>query len=101
MLTKLRDDGFYTPMTDPEFEDFKRQNPQLAAYFEINEDESDVQSLSQLQVPEVPESAPIMDQWEKAASRMLMTLTRNQKAYIFANPVNYVELNILDYPTIV
>ena len=46
MLTKLRDDGFYTPMTDPEFEDFKRQNPQLAAYFETNEDESDVQPIS-------------------------------------------------------
>ena len=32
---------------------------------------------------------------------MLMTLTRNQKAYIFANPVNYKELNIPDYPQIV
>ena len=42
MLTKLRDDGFYTPMTDLEFLDFKRQNPQLAAYFETNDDESDV-----------------------------------------------------------
>jgi len=52
-------------------------------------------------VPEVPESAPIFDQWEKAATRMLTMLKRNQKAYIFANPVNYIELNIPDYPLMV
>jgi len=32
---------------------------------------------------------------------MLTTLGRNQKAYIFANPVKWEELNILDYPKIV
>ena len=49
----------------------------------------------------MPESAPIFDQWERAAQRMLMLLQRNQKAYIFANPVNYQELGILDYPLMV
>lgn len=52
-------------------------------------------------MPEVPESAPIFDQWEKAAQRMLTTLQRDQRAYIFANPVDYVALKILDYPTLV
>ena len=32
---------------------------------------------------------------------MLITLGRIQKAYIFANPVNFVELKIPDYPQIV
>ena len=32
---------------------------------------------------------------------MLTMLQRNQKAYIFANPVDYVELNIPDYPVMV
>ena len=49
----------------------------------------------------MPESAPIFDQWEKAAQRLLTTLQRNQKAYIFAHPVNYEELRIPDYPNIV
>lgn len=57
--------------------------------------------MDDLQVPEVPESAPIYDQWEKAAQRLLTTLQRNQKAYIFGQPVNYQELNIPDYPDIV
>lgn len=88
-------------MTDVEFEEFKRQNPELARYFEVDEDEDEVRSLSELNVPEVPESAPIYDQWEKAAHRLLYTLLRNQKAYIFAHPVNYIELRIPDYPQIV
>jgi len=60
-----------------------------------------VTPLSSLEVPEVPESAPIFDQWEKAATRMLTTLQRDQKTYIFANPVDYLALGILDYPNVV
>ena len=101
MLTKLREGGFYSPMTDQEFEEFKRQNPSIAPYFELTEEGEDKQPLSGLQVPEVPESAPIFDQWEKAAQRLLTTLLRNQKAYIFSQPVNYVELKIPDYPLLV
>lgn len=52
-------------------------------------------------MPEVPESALIFDQWEKAAQRMMQNLQRNPKAYIFQNPVNYEELKIPDYPNIV
>lgn len=78
MLTKLREGGHYSPMTDAEFEEFRRQNPQIAKYFELTEDNEDVQALSDhLTVPEVPESAPIFDQWEKAATRMLTTLQRD------------------------
>jgi len=102
MLTKLREGGHYSPMTDAEFEEFRRQNPQIAKYFELTEDNEDVQALSDhLTVPEVPESAPIFDQWEKAATRMLTTLQRDQKSYIFANPVDAIALGILDYLTVV
>ena len=74
MLTKLREGGHYSPMTDAEFEEFRRQNPKIARYFELTEDGDDLQGLDDLNVPEVPESAPIFDQWEKAATRMLTTL---------------------------
>ena len=74
MLTKLREGGFYSPMTDQEFEEFKRQSPEIAAYFELNEDDEAMKPISDLKVPEVPESAPIFDQWVKAAQRLLTTL---------------------------
>mmetsp|Transcript_29164 Transcript_29164/g.36191 ORF Transcript_29164/g.36191 Transcript_29164/m.36191 type:complete len:86 (+) Transcript_29164:1504-1761(+) len=32
---------------------------------------------------------------------MLTTLQRDQKTYIFANPVDYLALGILDYPNVV
>ena len=71
LLTTLREGGYYSPMTDAEFEEFKRQNPQIARYFEIDQEGSDVHPVSKLQLPKVPESAPIFDQWEKAAQRMM------------------------------
>ena len=101
MLTVLREGGYHSPMTNAEFEDFKRNNPALARYFETDEEGEALQPLSQLQVPEVPESALIFDQWEKAAQRMMQNLYRNPKSYIFQNPVNYEELKIPDYPMIV
>ena len=61
MLTKLREGGFYSPMSDAEFEEFKRQNPSIAKYFELNEEGEEVEAINQLSVPEVPESAPIFD----------------------------------------
>lgn len=38
LLTKLRDGGFYEPLTDEEFEQFKIENPDLAKYFEEDPD---------------------------------------------------------------
>lgn len=32
---------------------------------------------------------------------MITTLQRDQRTYIFANPVDYIALNIPDYPNIV
>ena len=101
LLTTLREGGYYEPLTDAEFEKFKQENPDLAAYFEQTEDAQDVTPIEQLKVPEVPESAPIYDQWEKAAQRLMMTLSRNQFAWIFAEPVNAEKLNIQDYYTVV
>ena len=101
LLTTIKEDGYYEPMTDAEFEQFKLENPALAKYFEITEDDEDVTPISQLPVPDVPETAPIFDQWEKAAQRLMSTLQRNPKAYIFAEPVNVEALRIPDYPNIV
>ena len=48
MLTKLREGGFYSPMSDAEFEEFKRQNPQIAKYFELTEEGEEVEGINQL-----------------------------------------------------
>ena len=48
MLTKLRESGIYSPMSDAEFEEFKRQNPQIAKYFEMSEEGEEVESITQL-----------------------------------------------------
>ena len=48
-------------MTDAEFEQFKKENPALAKYFETTEDDNDVTPIDQLPVPDVPETAPIFD----------------------------------------
>ena len=58
-------------MNDAEFEQFKLENPALAKYFETTEDEEDVTPIQNLPVPDVPETAPIFDQWEKAAQRLM------------------------------
>jgi hypothetical protein len=50
MLTKLKD-GYYEPLTEEEFEQFKIENPDLAKYFE------DDKNLDDLPIPDVPENA--------------------------------------------
>ena len=78
LLTTMREGGHYEPLTDEEFEKFKIENPDVAKYFlETPDGSADTAPLSELQVPEVNEGAPIYDHWEKAAQRLLMTLSRN------------------------
>lgn len=67
----------------------------------MNDDNEDVAPIDELPVPDVPENAPIFDQWEKAASRLLMNLSRQPAAHIFAEPVDWEKLEIPDYPQII
>lgn len=102
LLTKLREGGYYEPLTDAEFEQFKLENPDLAKYFLVDENDQDtIAPVSELPVPPVNEGAPIYDHWEKAALRMMMTLGRNSSAWIFQEPVNHVQLKLVDYLDIV
>lgn len=102
LLTVMREGGYYEPLTDDEFERFKTENPDVAKYFLDTPDGSNpIAPISDLKIPEVNESAPIYDHWEKAAQRMLMTLSRNSQAWIFQEPVNVEALDIPDYLTIV
>lgn len=102
LLTKLREGGYYEPLTDEEFEQFKVENPDVAKYFLVDENGADtIAPISELHMPQVNEGAAIYDHWEKAALRMMMTLGRNGSAWIFQEPVNVESLNIPDYFNIV
>jgi hypothetical protein len=68
LLTVMREGGYYEPMTDEEFEKFKNENPDVAQYFLDTPDGSNpIAPISDLKIPEVNESVPIYDHWEKAA----------------------------------
>ena len=67
-------DGQYQPLTDDEWEAFKDQNPELVKYFD-QPPESNV--LEELPIPDVPETAPIYDCWDKAAKRLIQTLWKH------------------------
>ena len=94
MLTVLRGE-YYEPISEEEFQKFKEDNPELAKYFEVPE------AIETLPVPEVPETAQIYDNWEKAAKRLLNTLWKHNSAWIFHEPVNPEKLNIPDYYDII
>lgn len=94
MLTVLRN-GQYEPMNDEEFQMFKNNNVELAKYFE------DEKALEYMPIPDVPETAPIYENWEKAAKRLLSSLMKHSGAWIFLEPVNPEKLMIPDYLEII
>ena len=81
----MREGGYYEPLTDQEFEKFKEENPDVAKYFLVDENDEnvDIAPISDLHVPQVSDLAPIFDHWEKAAQRMITTLSRNSVAWVF------------------
>jgi hypothetical protein len=96
ILTILKD-GVYEPMNDQEYEQFKQDNPDIAKYF----DSADPDVVDEMTIPDVPESAPIYDCWDKAAKRLINALWKIPNAFIFHEPVDFVKLNIPDYLDII
>lgn len=96
ILTVLRD-GVYEPMSEEEFRKFKEDHPDLAKYFDSTEPDI----TDNLDIPEIAESAPIYDCWDKAAKRLITVLYKVPNAFIFHEPVDPVKLNIPDYLDII
>lgn len=84
-------------MTEEEFNKFKDENPDLAKYF----DSEDQEIIDDLNVPEVSESTQIFDCWDKAAKRMINALWKAPNAFIFHERVDAEKLNIPDYYDII
>ena len=90
-VLQILDNGQYRPITDEEFDLLKQELPQYAELFE-NE-----QKIEQMSVPMVDESAPILYHWEKVSRRMMTSLMKHSKAWIFNEPVQPEKLGISDY----
>ena len=54
------------PLSEEEFNKFKADYPEFARYFEAESN-----YINTLPIPDVSESAPIYDHWDKAAKRLL------------------------------
>jgi len=51
LLTTLREGGYYEPLTDQEFEQFKIDNPDIAKYFLVGENGEDIAPVSSIAIP--------------------------------------------------
>lgn len=72
-------------------------HPDIAQVFKNPSEET----LSRLNVPEVPESVTIYYHWEKAAQKMLQTLWKFEGAHVFHLPVDWKTWKLFDYPEII
>ena len=99
MLTVLRD-GQYCPLSQQEFDQFKREHPHLARYFS-EAPTADNSPLDSLDTGSIPDTAPIQDCWDKAAKKLLNNLMKHSHAWIFLEPVDPEKLQIPDYYDII
>jgi len=51
LLTTLREGGYYEPLTDQEFEQFKIDNPDVAKYFLVGVNGEDIAPVSSIVIP--------------------------------------------------
>ena len=87
-------DGIYQEMNDEEFENFKKQCPEVAYILEDN-------SLLNL-IPHPLDSNPVkFDCWDKAAKSFIDNLWKCGDAKMFHNPVNPKLQNIPNYSKLI
>ena len=94
MLTAYQD-GIWRTLTVDELRTFINNNPRIADYMAHPE------QLANLNIPPIPPSAVLYDHWNKAATKIITNLWKMPGAFHFHSPVDYVALNIPDYPQII
>ena len=67
MLTVLRENGNYEPLTSEEIEKFEQENPELARLWQ------DQSALENLPLPQISTESgePIYESWDAAAKRLM------------------------------
>lgn len=64
-VLQILDNGKYRPITATEFDLLKREQPEIAKYFQ---DESEIEKM---EIPPIDESVAIYYHWEKVSARMM------------------------------
>ena len=93
ILTIYRD-GQWRRVTQEEFKEFEDNHNEVARYFKKP-------SLLSTIKPPLDPQANITYHWDKAATKILNHMWKLQGACHFHHPVDYVAMNILDYPQII
>jgi len=105
VLTALNEEGHYEPITLDQFEEFRLEHPDLAKYFDGNDDDEENEEgngpIDELEVPELPEGYPVYAHWEEAAKRILQNLSRAKNSWLFAAPVDAETFCLKDYHSII
>ena len=84
-LCKVDEGGNSVPLTEEEIKKFEEEHPEIAAYW-IQEKWEELANLD--------DPRP----WEAPTKKLLNILWKSNHAWIFHEPVDYVKLNIPDYP---
>lgn len=89
-------DGQWLPLSEEDdFLKLERECPEVANIIK------NPTLLENLEIPEVPEEAPIYDHWEKPAKRIINNLWKQEGAWLFHFPVDVKAWKIEDYYTII
>lgn len=92
VLTVLKENGQYEPLTIEEMNEFERQNPEIAKFWL---EPALLESLEQTTA--VKADAPVFETWDLAAKRLMAKLCKLNDAWIFREPVDPERMNIPDY----
>lgn len=95
VLTVLRENGQYEPLTEEELDRFEQQFPDIAKFW------LDPAALDSLPLPKVPDSAPLYESWDKAAKRLMSSLWKSPNAWVFYEPVDPEKQGVPHYLSVI
>ena len=99
VLTVLRENGNYEPLTIEEMDQFERENPEIA---KIWLKPGGIQTLEVNRQPFDGSSGnPVYESWDIAAKRLMSKLWKTNSAWIFHQPVDTNKLEIPDYHQVI
>ena len=94
VLTAYKD-GIWSPLTGEELKVFIDNNKEVGAYL------TDQELLNSMRIPPVNPAANIYYHWDKAATKIINHLGKQQGAWHFQQPVDPITFHIPDYPVII
>ena len=91
VLVKINEKGEKTPLTEEEYEEFMKNNPEI-------KDTVNNKALLKKLVDEITDDdVKMCDSWEKLAKQLMNVLWKVKDAELFHKPVDPIELNVPNY----